>query len=116
MKLVLLYSTKMNLFQSVEKNFEGFLGISREQHLLNWKILTAFICYWVDNALNCIFLIREVNSFSEIANSIFITSETTTIAICFTIWITQKDKMFHLIDIAEELADKGIIQISKATL
>lgn len=96
----------MKLFQSVLKKCEN-LGVSPNQSRLNGKLLMAFTSFWVDNTLNCIFLVREVNNFSEFVNSIFITSGTTTISICFTIFIVKKIKIFRLVDDAEKIAERG---------
>lgn len=98
----------MNLFQSALKKFEN-LGISENQSRLNGRVLMTFISYWFDNALNCIFLVREVNNFSEMANSIFITSATTTVSTCFTILIINKAKLFRLKNNAEKAIDRGKI-------
>lgn len=99
---------KMNFFQTARRNFE-ILGISPSQSRLNGKVLMAFTSYWIDNTLNCIFLAREVNNFSEMANSIFITTGTTTISTCFTILIINKAKLFRLVDDAEKIIDRGKI-------
>lgn len=104
-------SAKMRFLETVLKKCE-ILGISPTQSRLNRKSLMALTCYWVDNTLNCIFCIREANTFSEMANSIFITSGTTTISTCFTILVIKKTKIFDLINNAERIVEKGRIFFS----
>lgn len=98
----------MNLFRSALRNFEN-MGIRLNQLRLGGKVLVIFTSYWLDNTLNCIFLIREVDSISEMANSIFITSVTTTICTCSTIFIVNATKLFDLINNVERIVDIGKI-------
>lgn len=105
-KIHKLYSVKMKLFESVLKKCVN-LGISPEQSRLNGKLLLALSSYWLDNTLNCIFCVREVSSFSEMANSIFITAGTTTVSVCFTIFVIKKTKIFGLVDDAEKIIERG---------
>lgn len=100
----------MKLFQSALKKFQN-VGIRPNQSRLNGKVLMAFTCNWLGTIFDCIFIAREVHSFSELVNSIFLTSATTTIAMCFTILIVNANKIFKLINNAERLADKGNIYV-----
>lgn len=102
----------MKLFQSAENNLKIF-GISRDQHWLNGKLLMAFTTYWVGIILNCVLIVREVQTFSEILNLIFMMSETIAIATSFTIFIILKNKLFHFANGAEDIADRGKIYALK---
>lgn len=96
----------MNLFQTAIRNLEN-VGISRNQSRLNGKLLMAFILYWLGSILDCVFIVRELNSFEEIVSTIFLLSATTSIAMCFTVLIASTTKIFELINESEQLADKG---------
>lgn len=96
----------MNLFQSAMRNFES-VGIIRNQSLLNGKLLMAFTLYWLGSILDCVYILRELNTFEEIVNTIFLLSATTAIAMCFTFFIVCTAKLFELIDNTEQMADKG---------
>lgn len=98
----------MNLFQSALKRLE-IVGISRNYSCLNAKALITFTCFWVDNIFNFIYLIREVNGISELANSIFITSATTVVSAGFVIIIINASKIYRLEDISEIIVDLGKI-------
>lgn len=74
------------------------LGISANQRRLNGKLLIILTAYWANNTLNCMFCVRNVNTFNEMANSIYIVSTTTAISTCFTILVAKKLELFRLID------------------
>lgn len=94
--------TKMKLFQETYRTF-AILGISSSQNRFNKKVLLPMMCYWIDNILNCIYLWRVVESFSEYMNSIFFTCITSSIAICFTITWFKWRNMTTLIHTVERL-------------
>lgn len=96
----------MNLFQSAVKNFEN-VGIRPNQDSLNAKVLFILIIFWVDNGFNYVYFFREVNTFSEMANSIFITAVSTIISIGVIILIVIAAKIFRLVDYAEKITDRG---------
>lgn len=100
--LVNNWDTKMKLFKETYRTF-AILGISSSQNKFNKKVVLPMICYWIDNILNCIYLCRVVESFSEYMNSIFFTCITSSIVICFTITIFKWKNITTLIHTAEEL-------------
>lgn len=96
----------MKFFELAVRNFET-LGIHPNKRRLNGKLLMAFTCYWLVTASNFMFLFREVKSFNEIANSIFVTSGTTAISTCYTILIFKISKFMVFANNAEKLTDRG---------
>lgn len=100
----------MKIFQSVLKNFES-VGIRQNQSRLNGKLLLAFALYWLGSILDIVYIVRELNSFDEIVNTIFLLSATTAIAMCFTILVISTTKLFKLLNKAEQLADKGMYNL-----
>lgn len=101
----------MKLIQLFEKYLER-VGIIAENRL-NGKMVMAFTSFWLTNILNSIFIVLEVNSFSELANSLFVLSETITMAICYTILIIRTEKLFNIIGTADQFIDQGEFQIVK---
>lgn len=96
----------MKLFQSALEKFET-LGVSPNRSRLNGKLLTAVITYWFDCTLHCTYLVREVNSFSEFADTIFMIFTTTLVSTCFTIFIFNKTEIFRLVDDGEKMTEQG---------
>lgn len=96
----------MKFFRETKRTF-AILGISSNQNIFNEKMLMAFTSYWLDNTLNCIFIYREANSFSEYADSAFITSTTTMFAMIFTIIVIKWQNVSELISSIDELAEKS---------
>lgn len=97
----------MKFFELAISNFES-VGISPNKSRLNGKLLMAFTCYWLVTASNVMFLVREVKSFNEIANSIFVTSGTTAISTCFTLLIIiNKNKSILFANNANKMSDRG---------
>lgn len=88
------------------RNFES-VGIRRNQSRFNGKLLMAFTLYWLGSILDCVYILRDLNTFEEIVNTIFLMSATTAIAMCYTFFIAIITKLFQLIDNTEQLADKG---------
>lgn len=103
----------MELFQFVQKKFVILGFIPNQKYPLNGKILMAFVAYWLDNALNCVFISVEVDNFIDYANSIFIICATTTIATCFTLSIIKSSELFELIDFAEKICNHGKAKIEE---
>lgn len=98
----LKFQIKMKLFQISQKYF-SLLGYSFDQHWLNKKSLIACINFWLGSFLSCLYILLEANSFWEYTNSLYITSLSITISVCFQIGIVQIMKMWHVIDSAEQL-------------
>lgn len=96
----------MNLFQSALRIFES-MGVSRNYSSWNGKVLLTFSCFWAHTAANCIYFIRGVHSFSEMANSILIISITTVISTDFVVLAVNKARIDHLIDSSEQITDRG---------
>lgn len=71
----------------------------------------AFVCFWLDNAFNCVFMLIEVDNFIDYANSIFIITASTGISTCFTIAVIKTIKLFELIDFAQRITDCGKCRI-----
>lgn len=98
----------MKLFQSELKDLEN-LGFSPNQSRLNRKVVAAFICYWLGVISDCIFVVFEVNSFSEMAYSIFFITSSVAVSACFTILIFNSTKMFDFVKNYEQFVDIGKI-------
>lgn len=96
----------MNIFQSIVKNF-GNVGISPNQSRLNKKVLLIFTGFWLNTILNCVFCIREVNSFSELVLSILMTVVCAEVALCFTFTVINATEIFDVINNAEKVANIG---------
>lgn len=96
----------MNLFQSALRKFES-MGISRNYSSLNGKVLITFAWFWADTAANFLYLAREVNSFSEMANSILIISVTAVISTGLVIVAVDKTKIYRLVDDSVKIIDRG---------
>lgn len=98
----------MKLFQFVQKQF-AILGIipNQQQQPFNLKIRMVFVCYWTTNISNVLILIFKAKGFNEYTNSTFITSATTTVAICYTILILNMAKLFEFIEFSEEITVCG---------
>lgn len=99
----------MKLFRSVRRNFKK-LGISPHQHRLNGKTLMVSSCYWISNTINSVYIVREVVNFRELVNAVFITTSSISFATSFTILIILKNKVFHIADSTEKIADRGKIK------
>lgn len=97
----------LKLFQFVQQQFAILGFIPNQKYPITAKSLLAFAAYWLDNALNCVFIAVEVDNFIDYANSIFIICATTTIATCYTLSMVQSSSLFKLIDFAEKIADRG---------
>lgn len=97
----------LKLFQFIQTKFAILGFIPNQQSPLNGKTVAALICFWLDNAFNCVFIAVEVDNFVDYTNSIFIICATTGIATCFTIAMIKARKLFELIDFAEKIADRG---------
>lgn len=97
----------MKSFQSAERDLEKFWGVIRGQYRLNRKIMIAFTCYWLDNILKCMFIVRDVGSFGELVNSLYEITITIIIATSFTIWIIQLGRLFRIINSIEEVTDRS---------
>lgn len=106
----------LKLFQFVQQLFAVLGFISNQKYPINAKALMAFVAYWLDNALNCVFIAVEVDDFIDYANSIFIICATTTIATCYTLSMIQSSGLFELIDFAEKIADRGKKDSEKRTI
>lgn len=96
----------MNLFKSASKKLE-IMGFSPNQSRWNGKVLMMLTGFGLNTVFNCIFLIREVNSFSELVNSIFLTTVTFEVYTCFIIVIVNLTKVFDLFKNAEQIVDLG---------
>lgn len=97
----------MKLFQFVQTKLALLGFLPKQKSPFNAKILTAFVCFWLDNAFNCVFIMVEVDNFIDYTNSIFIICATTAIATCFTIAAIKTRNMFEFIDFAERIGDCG---------
>lgn len=96
----------MNLFKSALQKFEN-LGISRNFSSLNRKVQITIACFWAHTAANCVYFVREVSSFSEMANSILILSVSAVISTSFVILVVDKTKVYRLVDKSEKIIDQG---------
>lgn len=97
----------MKLFRFIQTKLAIVGFIPDSKHPFNAKILMAFSAYWLDNALNCVFIMVEVDNFIDYVNSIFIICATTAIATCYTISLIKSSQMFELIGFTEQIADHG---------
>ena len=95
----------MKILQTTLKNW-AILGISREQHTFNARALATFACYLLTNISHFIYLFYKDSHFREYIISIFAIFTLTTIAIVFTVIISQKEEIFELIDYCEEIIEK----------
>lgn len=100
----------MKFYRETQRTF-AILGLSSNQKTINGRMLMAFTSYWLDNTLNCIFIYREANSFSEYADSAFITSTTTMFALMYTIMVIKWEKVTKLINGVNELVEKSELTI-----
>lgn len=103
-------SAKMNLFQFALQKFER-MGVSRNYSSLNGKVLITFSCFWAHTAANCIYFVRGVNSYSEMANSVLIISITTVISTGFVALAVNKAKIYRLVDSSEKIVDRGKVPL-----
>lgn len=78
----------MKLFQETQRTL-AILGIATNQNKINRTAMMIFIVYFIDNILNCVYLCRVVETFSEFTDSVFITSLTTSIPIMFVIFASE---------------------------
>lgn len=109
------FENMLKLFQFVQRQFAILGLIPNQKYPINTKILMALGAYWLDNALNCVYVSVAVDNFIDYANSIFIICATTTIATCFTLSLINSNGLFILIDSAEKIADHGKNDLEKKT-
>lgn len=96
----------MKPLQSGKENW-AMLGISPSQSLISLKFLMALFIIVANAGLNWAFLIYEADSFREYTNSIFITSTTTMVAVCFGILAFQRPRIYKLFYFTEEQIEKS---------
>lgn len=94
----------MKIIQSGLEYLAG-MGVSRNQSLINVKFLVAVFFNVVNVSGNFAFLFHEASTFLEYANSIFLTSTVTTVAVCFLMMALSR--MFETIDAFEKLVEKS---------
>lgn len=99
---------KMILLQSSAENLKN-VGFSPNQSCFSAKVRITFICYWLSTIADCIFMVREVHTFVELANSIFFITAMVSVATCFTILMCNHTKMSEFVNKYEQLADIGKI-------
>lgn len=97
----------IKLFQFVQTKLAILGFYPNQQNLFNRKITMAFVCFWLNNALNCVFVFVEVDNFIDYTNSIFIICGTTGIATCYTIAVINARKLFEIFDFAEKIRNRG---------
>lgn len=97
----------MELFQFAQKNLATLGIIPNQQYPFNGKNVMAFICFWTDNILNIIYLFAKANSFDDYTNSVFITTCTSGVSVCFTIIALNAKNLFKLVDTAGKIYNFG---------
>ena len=111
-----IFSTKMKLFQSVQKSF-AVLGITPNESIrtdpYNRNIWKSFIVYSLTNVLNFAFFFLEANSFREYTEILFVYSCTMTIFIGFAIAAIQKKKLFNYINNCEKTINESEFDFSR---
>lgn len=83
------------------------MGVSHSASLINVKFLVALFFNVVNVSGNFAFLFHEANSFLEYANSIFLTSTVTTVAVCFLMMALSRELIFETIGSFEKLIEKS---------
>lgn len=96
----------MKIIQSGMEHL-AIIGVTPNQNLINVKFLVALIFNIENVSGNLAFLFHEANTFVEYANSIFLTSTVTVVAVCFLMMATNKSVIFHTIESFEELVEKS---------
>lgn len=96
----------MKLVQSAQ-SYLTMLGMNPNQRLVNVNFFVAELIIATNVTLNWLFLIYEANTFREYTNAIFLTSTITIAAVCFTIFATESEHIFNMINIGEKLIEKS---------
>lgn len=96
----------MQIIQTGLENL-ALMGINPDQSLFNVKFLVA-LAFNIENiGGNFAFLFHEANTFIEYANSIFLTSTVTTVAVCFVLMASNKSHIFETIGSFGQLVEKS---------
>lgn len=96
----------MKIIQSGLENL-ALMGVSQGESLFNVKFLVAILFNIINVSGNLAFLFHEASTFVEYANSIFLTSTVTTVAVCFVLMASSKLLIFDTIDSFEKLIEKS---------
>lgn len=96
----------MKYFQSL-RTYMAILGIDSAQKPFNQKISKIFLLYTVYFALNCVFLVRETNSFRKFIDSMYMTAAAAMVTIFFAITALKMTKIFELIETMEEFSNNS---------
>lgn len=83
------------------------MGVSHSETLINVKFLVALFFQVVNVSGNFAFLFHEASTFVEYANSIFLTSTVTTVAVCFLMMALSRELIFETIGAFEKLVEKS---------
>lgn len=92
-------------FFRVAENGCALLGIGLNRNRFNANTLIFSFILWSECLSNAIYLCFEVNTFRGYTESIFLTSLTTLVALCYTIVVIIMDVLFNLINCGERIAN-----------
>lgn len=97
----------MKLFQIIQKDF-ALLGIdSIESKCSRDKLVLTCLLYGLGIILSILFLVIDANTFIEYVNNIYIMSALGVLVMFFAICAFKRDKIFRLINHAEQIVDES---------
>lgn len=91
------------------------MGISSDQHRLNFNMLMTLVLYWSLSISYFIYLLREANEFREYMDTTYLTSATTLIAICYMNLVWKMEKIFQHVRQMESIFEDSEYFISFLT-
>lgn len=84
----------------------AMVGVFPDQSLANLKFFLTALVGSTSVVANFVSLLHEANTFLEYANSIFITSTVSMVAVCFVITCVARSRLFALIDSSNDLVNE----------
>lgn len=99
--------TKMKLLQFTQEKFE-MVGIDSTQNPFNMRILMVISVCCMCIISTSVFLFHDANNFIEYSNSIYLTTATMLIIVCYIVLITKMEYIFVQIQGFESVIDESM--------